>query len=131
MKVHWHHNRWTRTAAACGVDKDKARISVTDDPGNVTCQSCEQQLDRDLRTLDEQAEIDGAAKARQRGRTRAVAELVELHRGEFEDLWSLYELEEQAVAVVEAKRDLELRAKWDEQYRARKRAELEAELERL
>lgn len=128
MKVHLLDRGFG--GAVCGVGHRGEPSTVTD-PSEVTCESCLNAIERDLEPLEDRAAREGRTKARQRARARAVKTLQERHEVEFEELRVLYESEELEASVAEAKAHIELRARWDEEYRDRRRAELERELERL
>lgn len=132
MKVHLSHiPSWSKTPRArCGLSS-AAEVQMTDDPGQVTCLTCEKRLNEDLEPVDERIERESYQKARNRARSRAVTELVERHHREFEQIWDDFteDLIEDARAEVES--DVEARDRWDAERIKRRRAELERELEAL
>ena len=130
MRTHWLEQRpyWTGKHPACGVSRDRP---ASEDPGDVTCLTCQRRIEADMRSPDDVAEEQGAAKARQRARARAVSDLIARHEDEFNALWDGWAVELHDECVKEARAEIEQRARWDREWREQKKEQLLAQLESL
>lgn len=121
-------NEWGR--GECGVGH-RGNPTLTEDPGEVTCLSCQSHLEDEMRTVDEIVDAEAWRKARGRARSRAVSVLVERHADEFETLRVGFEEEMFAEVRAEVERAELAHRQWQEEWQAKERAKLEAQLKRL
>lgn len=130
MRVHLP-SRWGNSIrGACGAGS-KGEVSTSDNPSEITCRSCQQRIEDELKPIEEVINEEARRKARMRARSRASSEVVARHQDEFDELWVRYTAEAMEEALAEAKREIEQRQKWEQERVDRRRAELERELAAL
>lgn len=126
-KTHWLTEDRGWIHVACGASNSPN----SDNPADVTCQSCLRAVDRDMRTPEETIDAEARRLARGSARSRAVAALVEEHIDDFNVMW---EAHTEALIPEYRKKvrfEFEQRRRWEDDRRQREIAELEAKLKAL
>lgn len=127
MKIHWQHEpKWVTCGAQGITDRN-----TTDDPGEVTCESCLAHIERQFEpvSITDDREASKAAKATAVG--RAKHDLIENHRDEYEIMLTEYAAAGYDEALKVATERRERFEAWGKKRDDTRRAELETELETL